>query len=111
MKNLEMNQKGIAQILVILLLLAGLGAGAYLVQRPTNFLPKAYTGKQPVSAPVTPKPTKSPNPTAGEGKVNICHATSSGKNPYVLISINKNALGEHVTHGDVYPVPESGCPK
>ena len=39
MQNL--NQKGFAQILVLLLLLAGIAVGVYLVQQKTNFLPKA----------------------------------------------------------------------
>lgn len=38
---LKLSQKGFAQILVVLLLLAGIGVGAYLVQKPTNLLPKA----------------------------------------------------------------------
>lgn len=36
------NQRGIAQIIVILILLAGLAAGLFLVQNPVNWLPKAY---------------------------------------------------------------------
>lgn len=36
-----MNQKGFAPILIIVLLLAGIGVGAYLVGQKTNLLPKA----------------------------------------------------------------------
>lgn len=36
-----MNQKGIAQILILLLLVAGIGFGAYVVQQRTNILPHA----------------------------------------------------------------------
>lgn len=36
------NQKGVAQVLVLLILLAGIFAGVYLVQRTQVFKPKAY---------------------------------------------------------------------
>lgn len=39
------NQRGIAQILLILLLLAAIVAGLYLLQQKTNFLPKAFFPK------------------------------------------------------------------
>lgn len=55
------DQKGFTHVLVLLLLLAGLGAGAYLVQQKTNFLPKASM-TTPVSGPVTPT-----GPTGGAG--------------------------------------------
>src|SRR3989338_4183187 len=35
------NQKGFAQVLLILLLLAGLGAGLYVIKNPTVLQPKA----------------------------------------------------------------------
>ncbi|MDO8498294.1 MAG: DUF1554 domain-containing protein [bacterium] len=49
-------QQGSAHILAVLLLLAGIGVGAYLVQNPTNFLPKASSPK-PISLTPTPSPT------------------------------------------------------
>lgn len=107
------NQKGAAPILAILLLLAGLGVGVYLIQKPTNILPKAYNRvNRSVSAPITPspRPTRSPNPS-GERRVDICHKTGAVKNPYVAISIDQNALEQHQAHSDIYPVPETGCPK
>lgn len=39
----KLNQQGIAHILVLILLLAGIGAGVYLVQKQTNLKPKAQT--------------------------------------------------------------------
>lgn len=39
---ISLEQRGIAQILVILILLAGIIAGVYLVQHPAIFKPKAY---------------------------------------------------------------------
>lgn len=50
--------KGFAQVLVLVLLLAGIASGAYLVQNKTFFAPKAYT-PTPISGPMatpTPKP-------------------------------------------------------
>ena len=46
-----------------------------------------------------------------DGKVTICHATSSETNPYDEITVNVNGLNGHVTHaGDIIPAPEGGCP-
>ena len=44
-------------------------------------------------------------------KVSICHATGSDRNPYVLITVNENALKGHGGHaGDIIPAPAGGCP-
>jgi len=113
MRNFKINQKGIAHIALVLLLLLGIGTSVVLVQKQTNLLPKASNrsdySKRPVSAPITPKPTRSPSPT-GERLIGICHKTDSAKNTYTSISIDKNALDTHLAHGDIYPVPENGCP-
>ena len=46
------------------------------------------------------------------GKITICHATGSSKNPYVLITIDVNGLSGHNKHaGDIIPAPAEGCPK
>jgi hypothetical protein len=46
-----------------------------------------------------------------DGKVNICHVTSSEKNPYNEITVSVNGLNGHVIHeGDIIPAPETGCP-
>lgn len=34
-----------------------------------------------------------------QGKVSICHRTASDKNPYVLITVNQNAVDAHVGEG------------
>lgn len=102
------NQKGAVHILAILLLLAGLGVGVYLVQKQTNIFPKAYSPKQ--SAPVLPRPTRPPVSAPITEKVSICHKTSADKNIYTLISIDQNALNQHLAHNDIYPVPANGCP-
>ena len=44
MKKLR-QEKGIAQIIIILLIVAGIAVGVYLVQQKTNFLPKAAAPK------------------------------------------------------------------
>lgn len=53
------NERGFIQAFVLLILLAGLGAGGYLVQQKTNFLPKAYELKGSLSGVITPHPTTS----------------------------------------------------
>lgn len=46
-----------------------------------------------------------------DGKVTICHATSSKKNPYVEITVSVNGLNGHDKHsGDIIPAPAGGCP-
>jgi hypothetical protein len=46
-----------------------------------------------------------------EGKITICHATSSAKNPYNEITVSVNGLNGHDKHaGDIIPAPEGGCP-
>ena len=51
-----------------------------------------------------------------KGKVEICHATGSDKNPYVTIEISENGLNGHLNEQhagdreDIYPVPAGGCP-
>lgn len=47
-----MNQKGIAQVIVLVILLAGIAAGLSLVQNPVKWLPKAYENV----ANIKPKP-------------------------------------------------------
>lgn len=45
------------------------------------------------------------------GKITICHATSSAKNPYNEITISINGLNGHAKHeGDIIPAPAGGCP-
>lgn len=49
------NQKGIAHVLVLVILVVGLVAGLYLVQHPQIFKPKAYEkfGGGPISRPIS----------------------------------------------------------
>lgn len=70
----QLNQRGfVVQFLVLLLLVAGIGVGVYLVQKPTNLFSKAYSPKNPISAPI-PTPgsaciqvvTPAKNSTTGE---------------------------------------------
>ena len=48
----------------------------------------------------------------GEGKgttrVEVCHVEGNGS--YHVIEFDDAALDAHVEHGDLYPVPEDGCP-
>jgi hypothetical protein len=45
------------------------------------------------------------------GKIAICHATSSETDPYEEINVSVNGLDDHGTHeGDIIPAPQDGCP-
>jgi len=47
------------------------------------------------------------------GKETICHATHSDTNPYVDITVSKNAIPAHDRHQDdedIIPAPSGGCP-
>ena len=53
--------------------------------------------------------TQAAAPQASAGKVTICHRTGSATNPFVQITISRNALAAHMRHGD--PAPTGGaCP-
>ena len=46
-------------------------------------------------------------------RIPICHATSSGSNPYEEITIANSALNAHLHHQrarDIIPAPDEGCP-
>ena len=45
----------------------------------------------------------------GNEKVEICHFTSSVKNPVVIISVSERAVQTHLDHGDTLYDPEFGC--
>jgi hypothetical protein len=45
------------------------------------------------------------------GKIAICHATSSQTHPYRELIVKVNGLNGHATHAnDIVPAPEGGCP-
>jgi hypothetical protein len=45
------------------------------------------------------------------GKITICHATSSETNPYTTITVSVEGLNGHADHeGDIIPAPAGGCP-
>ena len=47
------------------------------------------------------------------GNITICHSTLSDTNPYVEITISRNALKAHQNHhdgADIIPAPAGGCP-
>ena len=70
-----------------------------------DFIPAPQNG----CASVTTTPTVTGD---NNGKITICHATSSTKNPYVLITVSVNGLNGHGDHSrDIIPAPDGGCPK
>ena len=64
-----------------------------------------------IPAPEDGCPATSPGAGNSDGKITICHATSSKKNPYNEITVSVNGLNGHDKHaGDIIPAPEGGCP-
>jgi len=62
-----------------------------------------------IPAPVGGCPTSSLE--IDNGKIMICHATGSEKNPYNKISISVNGFNGHDKHsGDIIPAPAGDCP-
>jgi hypothetical protein len=56
-------------------------------------------------------PITNPGTGSGDGKITICHATNSKKNPYNEITISVSGLNGHDKHeGDIIPAPVNGCP-
>lgn len=49
---------------------------------------------------------------SSDGKITICHATGSSKNPYNEITISEDGLNGHDKHSDdIIPAPAGGCPE
>ena len=49
---------------------------------------------------------------SNNGKITICHATGSTKNPYIEITVSEQGLNGHDKHeGDIIPMPDGGCPQ
>jgi LPXTG-motif cell wall-anchored protein len=44
----------------------------------------------------------------GHTPVTVCHLLGNGG--YHLLTMDDNALSAHLRHGDLYPVPDGGCP-
>ncbi len=49
--------------------------------------------------------------TSSDRKVTLCHKTGSKSNPWVKISVSKNAVKAHVNHGDVAVSADGSCAK
>ena len=80
--------------------------------KPAKKQPKAKAPKAFKPRPAAPRASK-PKPASPAGKTTICHATGSATNPYVTITVSKNALPAHTRHQDgrdIVPAPAAGCP-
>jgi hypothetical protein len=87
-----------------------------LIPAPAGGCP-SVTPTPAITATVTATPSGTTTPAATvsanqDGKITICHATGSSKNPYVLITVSVNGLNGHGKHtGDIIPAPAGGCPQ
>jgi hypothetical protein len=90
-----------------------------VIPAPDSGCPDVTTSATPTittTPTITATPTITTTPAAtlpgnGTGKITICHATGSVKNPYVMITVSVNGLNGHGKHTrDLIPAPVGGCP-
>ena len=98
---------GLARVLIIVLLLAGLAAAVYLVQQRTNFLPRANTL---AVLPISPTTTVTPSP---EPKPKSCSACGSDINNdgWVTVldfTVLRNCFGKKDTDQGCYAADITG---
>ena len=77
-----MNQKGVAHILLIIILVIGLPVLVYLVGKKTNFLPKAFFQKLGKATPIIDLKTEYSNPFKKETQ--YVNPFETYKNPFTL---------------------------
>jgi hypothetical protein len=73
----------------------------------------ATLGAAGLMAGTMPAALAGPTSAAPPKKTTICHATGSATNPYVEITVSKDALAAHKSHQDgrdIVPAPPTGCP-
>ncbi len=75
---------------------------------------EAWTNTGGAVGPISTQDKNDESPgNSGEHKTTICHATGSASNPFVLITVDDNALKAHQAHQDgkdIIPAPAGGCP-
>ena len=75
--------------------------------------PGSYAGATSQNAStIAQRSGDAPRPVATEPArfVNVCHSIGSPHRAYVELRVAGAALPAHLRHGDLYPVPEGGCP-
>src|SRR5205814_5378160 len=79
---------------------------------PTATLTGTVTLTPTLTMTLTPTqvPVGTPLGSVTPDRVTICHHTGSQSNPYVMITVDRNALPAHAAHGDIIPAPPEGCP-
>jgi len=97
------------KVLLACLFVAGIAASFAIASpppgkgNPHNAGPAASTG--------TSTGTTGTTTTTSDKKVTLCHKTGSKSNPYVKISVSKNAVKAHMKHGDIAVSADGSCPK
>ena len=114
----------VISLVIILAACSGGGAGKVTICHATGSESNPYeeitvdanglNGHDQHEGDIIPMPANGCPTTQAEiqdGKITICHATSSKKNPYNEITIDTNGLNGHGDHeGDIIPAPAGGCP-
>jgi hypothetical protein len=124
LRKMTIKLAAVAQILAITLLAGGALSTPSTVCQATSDLANPYeiiavnltqlNEHRVVPNDINPAPVSPTSPVAisnGDGKITICHATSSETNLYNEITVSVDGLNGHGKHeGDIIPAPEGGCP-
>ena len=101
--------------LLACLFVAGIGASFAVAKPPPGKGNPHKRGAAPVASTSTSTSTSTDTTgtttTSSDKKVTLCHKTGSKSNPWVKISVSKNAVKSHMNHGDVAVSADGSCPK
>lgn len=92
----KLNQKGIAQLLLVILLISGIGLGVFLINQKTQLFPMAASN--PISGPIISSPSPSPSCTGSAGNLLGNPGFDCGSNPWQKTTNGGRSIVTTPTH-------------